>query len=392
MFHHSRPTLKFFARVDRVNAGVSPVVMRITLNRKKTEMVVGHIAPELWNDKTEMAKGKTDQARAINLIIENRRATLMQLVVRAELNNEVLTLDKCRGLFSGNAPAVDFWQFIDQEIERGKSIVSHQHWKHYVTARQKLARFAPGVNWHDLNPDFWRSFHAYMAGKLNNHPNTIFKTLSFFRRWLNIAVKDGYLQINHLQQYTVKKAPTNREYLTINEVEKLENLLIATNIPDKIRLVLPWFLFGCYTGLRYADLKALRWNDINENCIVLKQGKTGMVVRIPLTNQAKQHLPDPGNGYVFRVYSNQKCNDYLKIAAMYAGINKSVSFHVARHTFATISLNIGIPIEIVSQLLGHQDIKTTRVYAKLLNKTIDENMKRWDQLSDFGRRNINSIL
>ena len=163
---------------------------------------------------------------------------------------------------------------------------------------------------------------------------------------------------------------------------KLEQLLIQ-NVDKKFNNVLTWFLFSCYTRLRYSDLYGLTWENINNNKINIIQEKTNEAVYVPIIDKAQNLLPETlvKAGKVFKLYTNQKCNEYLKLIMILAGINKkSISFHCARHTFATVSLNLGIRFEVVSKLLGHTDLKTTKIYARLLNETTDNEMLKWNKL------------
>lgn len=191
-------------------------------------------------------------------------------------------------------------------------------------------------------------------------------------------MRSGLIAENVLLDYRPKKVRTYRQALTIDQVESIERVLMDGRAPEKIRTVARWFLFSCYTGLRYADLKGLRWASVVDGQLILWQNKTSERVVIPLIYKAKKLMGAPGNGFVFGIYSNQKCNEYLKVLAAWAGIDQNLTFHIARHTFATVALNNGIALEVVSALLGHQDIKVTRIYAKMLDDTLKKEMRKME--------------
>ena len=173
------------------------------------------------------------------------------------------------------------------------------------------------------------------------------------------------------------------QYLTIEELKKLHTLVFSLS-NQLLFNVGRYFLFACYTGLRYSDVKQLKWENIQDNMIRLNMVKTGDEIFIPLNDKARHILSTIDNkdktGEVFRVITNQKTNLALKKLASLAGINKNLSFQVARHTFATVSLTLGIPVEVVSKLLVHHDIKITMIYAKVIDEVRIEQMQKWNKL------------
>ena len=219
-----------------------------------------------------------------------------------------------------------------------------------------------------------------MRTELNNKTNTVGKTLNNFNALLQISYKKGNIKKIETTQYQLRYEKTNRTFLSMDELNRLEKLM-DENIAENIKNTVRCFLFCCYTGLRYTDLFELTFNKIIDHSIEIKQQKTDKFLKLPLCKRAlnlidinKFHT----NEKVFKAYTNQKMNDYIKIAAFMIRINKSLSFHCSRHTFATVSLNLGIPLNVVSEFLGHADLKTTLIYAKLLEHTKIDEMSKWD--------------
>ena len=217
-----------------------------------------------------------------------------------------------------------------------------------------------------------------MKRELGNNENTINKSLSFVKVMINRAINDSAIRTNPIKEYKLKKIAGTREYLNIQELEKLEKLEFK-ELTKPQRNTLKYFLFSCYTGLRYQDIKDLCFRSINNGMITVIMHKTKEKVTIPVIHKAFQML---GDGFpeqkVFKVYTNQVTNRYLKELMVLALIKKRISFHCARHTFATVCLELGIPLEYVNSLLGHQDLKTTQIYAKILDYKKIEVMKKWD--------------
>ena len=191
----------------------------------------------------------------------------------------------------------------------------------------------------------------------------------------------GWVTGNPFHMLNLRKDRTERAYLTIDELERLANREFTSERLERMRDI---FLFCCYTGLSYIDVKTLttdnlvRKND-GKLWIVTKRTKTEVPVNVPLLEiplrLIKKYEPLRKGNLVFPVYSNQKSNDYLKEIAALCGINKDVTFHVARHTFATtVTLENGVPVESVSKMLGHTNIQTTQIYARITERKINQDM------------------
>jgi len=277
-----------------------------------------------------------------------------------------------------------YYQYARDFIELNKSKWVSEHTRHYYAELTKLEKFQEAVFVEDMNVSFLARYEKYMRETLKNKSNTVHKSFKFMKPILSFATKEKIIQETPFGSYSVAKEPTNRDYLTIDELHKLENLLPVYKENKKLSNVLTYFLFACYTGLRYYDLAELRHgNIINQEYIELIMHKTRERVIIPLSGKAKLMLPEASNFpdlKVFKVVSNQKTNDYLKNIAIAAGINKTVTCHVARHTFATVCLTLDIPLPVVSKLLGHTDIKTTQIYAKIVDKKKFDEMSKWNSL------------
>ncbi len=191
---------------------------------------------------------------------------------------------------------------------------------------------------------------------------------------------------NPYGSFKVSRNETHRDYLTIQELEQIRNKEINTLRMETIRDI---FIFACYTGLGYAELKKLNGTHIHQGndggkWIIIDRNKTDIRCRVPLLPQAiaisqkYKNFPIPQNRVkLLPVHSNQKMNEYLKELAGICGINKKLSMHVARHTFATsVTLSNGVPIETVSKMLGHTSIKTTQIYARIVDTKISTDMKK----------------
>jgi len=212
---------------------------------------------------------------------------------------------------------------------------------------------------------------------------------------LNLAERLDWIQSNPFKNYKLRYERKEREYLTADQLEILKNKQISVS---RIQFVKDLFIFSCYTGIAYIDIQ----NLINENLmkgidhqmwISFKRHKTGTAVKLPLLPEAlsiiekyQDHPATDGKPWIFPRITNQRVNAYLKEIADLCGINLNLTFHMARHTFATtVTLSNGVPIETVSKILGHTNLKTTQIYARVIeNKVADDMLSLRNKLKKEG--------
>ena len=223
-------------------------------------------------------------------------------------------------------------------------------------------------------------FKQYLLTKVSQNTTKLYLTV--LKTVFNYAIKKEYLTKNpFIKVDPVKTTETIREYLTADEIKTIEQT--ETGATETKRA----FLFACYTGLRFSDIKNLKYEDIKDDIVQIKMIKTSSLIRIPLNQQSKKYLytdnkilPLPQTN-VFNLPTPISCNKALKRLFKKAGIKKNkISFHLSRHTFATLGLKSGINIHMVSKLLGHKDLSTTEIYAKLLDSAKIEAIAKLDNL------------
>jgi len=229
---------------------------------------------------------------------------------------------------------------------------------------------------------------TFTSGLLSE--NTKYGYIKILNVALNRAVRDGILVNNPLallpKQERPKKQLENREYLTLDEIKQL------AGTPCRKPIIKNAFLFSCFSGLRFSDVKNLTWGQIqtdNEGKKVIRftQQKTDKPEHLQLSDEALRFLTERGEAknsdVIYPLSNNGYTNETLKSWILAAGITKRVTFHVSRHTNATLLLSLGVPIETVSKLLGHSDIQTTQIYAKVIDKNKREAVSKLDGLLDM---------
>jgi integrase len=202
---------------------------------------------------------------------------------------------------------------------------------------------------------------------------------------LRIAIQKGLTTNYPFSSYKIKSEEVEKDYLDLNEVHLLHQLYYSEDTPQRIKVTLHYFLLSCYTGLRLSDIKRVNKEHIINQSIIIKTQKTGAKVSIPLSPPALSLMNFDLDGIeLFErtiKQSNSRIttdlNDALKLTEIK---NKKITFHCSRHTFAINSLVLGIPLEVVSKILGHTAIKTTQIYAKIINSLVNNEMKKWDSI------------
>lgn len=276
------------------------------------------------------------------------------------------------GILKENSSDRRFFVFANEQLTRKKDSISAESYMTYKSAFTKIEKFMPGVTLDDLSEELIASYRQWML-KNGNNENTCSKSLRTLRTFTNLAVRYGALEKNPFQWLRIKKVSGKRDFLSIEDFEKLVALYPSLEGIEKE--VCRSFLFSCTTGIRYGDMKRFTIENVEDDQIQITMHKTGLPVSIPVSKKAAVYLYEKG---WFRVYCNKVTNRVLKQLAIKANIDKRMTFHVARHTFATICITIGMPIEVVSKLLGHTDIKTTQIYAKVVDTLKKKEMIKWD--------------
>ncbi len=361
--------------------GTKPIYLRVTILRKSKEFSLKLSSfPNNWDKGNLIFIGKDRVTNENNIILQSYKNKINELILKYKYENKQVYLSDFENDFLGKKIyTIDFCEFIDQTIEANKHKFAVGTLKFYKGNRSKLNRFNPKLKFTDINISFIKKYEKYMITVLNNNVNTCNKSLTFIKSILNKAIQENIIDENPFKNFPIKNVDGKRDFLTKDEVQKIKEFTVNTD-NTKLKNVAQYFLFSCLSGLRYSDIKALKYKDIVNDIISIKMVKTKDYVRIPLNNITKGLLDDyvSENEFVFKVYSNQKTNDYLKEIAIKTGIKKLLTFHVARHTFATLGLNVGIPIEVISKMLGHANIKTTQIYAKIVDDLKIQEMKKFN--------------
>ena len=252
----------------------------------------------------------------------------------------------------------------------------------YYLNLKKIEMFDPGLECENMTSETVRNFKHHLE-MLHNKEATVVKALSVFRVFCNKMKADGVINCDPFENVKIRRAYSHRGFLTLRELKHLylnyvDMRMTLTRSEDDVMRV---FLFSCFTGLRYSDLRTLDASEIFDWKIRKQMHKTGEAVYIPIPVQARLLLPNPlTSGRVFHVVDNSTFNRTLRRGARKLGHYKHIHCHLARHTFATTCITIGIPLPATSKLLGHRNLDTTLIYAKYVDTFLDKEMKKFDRL------------
>lgn len=382
---------RVFIRMDYKKAdGSHPIYLRVIINRKKKDYALNLSTHEkYWDERKTAVKAGDPLHIRKNTLLSKFMNKANDIIFQSRIDDKAISHNDFYRLFFENRNYHSFYGFIKSEIEILKEKLKPGTIHNYKCQLSKLMKFRPELNIQEINIEFLQLYENYMISSLKNNQNTISKTFNWLKAVLNRAIEKGIIKENVFSRhnYRIKAIKGKREFLNDNEIQKLEEIYHQNILSDGKSNVLKYFLFCCYTGLRYSDVKTLRYkhiintkiDNIDHSLIKMDMQKTGDEVTIPLTQKALALIGSGlDNQSVFNVISDQPTNRYLKDIMITAGIKKDISFHCSRHTFAKSGLNSDMNIVVLSKILGHTELKTTMIYLKIDDTDKFREMKKLD--------------
>ena len=360
--------------------GTALVQVEALLNQRKVYFRTNlYLKPEHWNSRNAQVDNHP-QAHDLNSMLFEFVLHLQAIELSLWKRGIPVTLSLLKDAIKKDKPVnVTFPVFAKiyvQESDRKRSTKEN-----LMTTITVLQEFRPGLDFKDITYTFLKEFEVHLKEK-GNSVNTIAKHLRQLRTLVNEAINQGYIPSDAypFRKYKIKQEKGRKEFLTPDELKRLENL----DVDKKLRHVLDAFLFCCYTGLRYSDFCQLTPENIirvnGKRWLYFKSVKTDVEIRLPL------HLLFEGKALAVlerydivtdfaKIGPNSEANKYLAQLATLARIRKHITYHTARHTCATLLVHQGVPITTVQKLLGHTSVRTTEVYSEVLSNTIIRDLK-----------------
>jgi site-specific recombinase XerD len=391
-------SILFYSKTARTNKnGLVPIYLRVTIDGVRFEQCTQrYVLPSKWFAAAGKAKGNNEEAKTLNYFLDALKQKVHNYKWEIAHEGLELTVDAFRKKWLGVKERPYYLlEIFKQHNEQLKQLIgtdcSKATFGKYRTTFDHTAKF---IKWKYLLNDidithlqynFIPEFEFYLKSQQKCNHNTTIKYLSNLRKVINTCIKNNWLAKDPFFGYKMSKKEVVRDFLTEDELQTIASKDFKNERLNQVRDI---FLFSCFTGLAYIDAKRLKRADVcigidNEKWIFTRRKKTDSPTRIPLLptvleimEHYKAHPKCEFEGSLLPVPSNAKLNAYLKEIADICGINKHLTFHIARYTFATtITLNNGVPIETVSKMLGHKSIKITQIYAKILDRKISDDMQ-----------------
>ncbi|RXG11238.1 site-specific recombinase XerD [Leeuwenhoekiella aestuarii] len=390
-------SLLFFIKKSKVNSlGKTSIFLRITLDGRRCEFSVHRkVHPNYWNSKTQLVLGNSAEAQEINRHLSVMKNKVYSIQQNFERENSSYSAFDIRDVLIGKDKTqkklLEIFQEHNDKVESliGKDFAAgtaerYRTCKKHVEAYIKQKYQRNDIPVQDVDHKFITGLEYYLKTTRKCAHNSAIKYITNFKKIIRIAHANDWIDKDPFLHWKAKLKIVEREFLTEEEIQKIINLDLKMERLDQVRDI---FIFCCFTGLAYADVKKLNRGDISigvdgEEWIKTKRSKTDTRSNIPILPIAKTIIEKykenellKDRNLVLPVLSNQKMNAYIKEIATLAGIPKNLTFHLARHTFATtVTLSNGVPIESVSKMLGHTNLKTTQHYAKILDMKVSRDM------------------
>lgn len=398
MNHHAF-TIQPIVRRNRANAaGQIPVFFKLIVNGKLVEISTKqYVTPSQWSSEKGRLKGNTETARTINTCLDNLRNKLQKIFNQLEEKGESITAEKVKSIYLGKSSRqktlLEVFTYHNEKMKAqvGGDFARGTFVRYTTTIGliEEFIKYQYGVSdmvLADLNHEFVTNLEFWLKTVRHCNHNTTMKYISNLRKIVYLALSNEWTDKDPFTKFKVTLKEVKREALTAQELERLQAKDFGTNRLGQVRDI---FVFCCYTGLAYADVAKLHTSQLSrgidgKHWIFTDRTKTKTASNIPLLSPAlaliekyKQHPQAVTKGLVLPVLTNQKMNAYLKEIADLCGIDKKMTTHLARHTFATtVTLTNGVPIETVSSMLGHKNLKTTQIYAKVVQAKVSADMEK----------------
>jgi site-specific recombinase XerD len=388
----------FYLRKYKTNRGKAPIYMRITVNGKRADLSIKRsIDQESWNVHKGLAKGNKAEMQALNLYLEKVRAKIVHHYQEMTLTGKMITAAAIKNKFLGvDRQEYTLNKLMEYHNNQMVMVIAAGTMKNYYTTQKYLKRFllqevkANDTPLSEIDYKFVTEFELFLrAWKPVDHQrplknNGVMKHMERFHKMINLAKKLEWMNNDPFFNYRLKFEKVERGFLTQNELLSIEAEEFKI---DRLKQVRDLFVFSCYTGLSYIDVVNLTPESValgidGTKWIFTKRQKSSEEVQVPLLPKAlaiiEKYKDNPKVVHEEKLLpgmSNQKINSYLKEIAGLCGIEKNLTFHLARHTFATtVTLMNGVPIESISKMLGHTKLSTTQIYAKVVESKLSHDM------------------
>ncbi len=372
--------------------GNKPIYLQVFIQKQRIRIPLNiSVDPDFFDNKNQVVKKKYPHSDKLNIIIKQALQKADSIILDSEIYGGNITKSSFIAAYfetiSNHKSVIDF---IKKEITN--STVTKNTIKSHNSMLNHLMAFKKDITFGEVNYEFVESFDKYLIKKQLGI-NTIHRYHKTFCAFINIAIKKNIKVENPYNKFKIKTVESEIEYLTFDELLLLMNLYDSDNLAANLQHVLRYYLFSCTcNGIRFSDISQLADENISQNELVFTPEKTKKFrnfIRLPLTKMGNKYVEDARkspykskSNTLFNCFTNQKTNQYLKEIALYAGI-KPITFHSARHTFATLFLTKSNDVATLQKLLGHAKMEQTMMYVHISQQQKIRELAKFDEMFDI---------
>jgi integrase/recombinase XerD len=397
-------SILFFLKKDKASKGIAPLYVRITINKKFVDISLKRrLKLVSWDHKFQKVIGADKELKEVQEKVRQTRTEINSAYDTLRYNKEVLTADSIKTFLEsdGEEEQTTLLFLMNYHNTEVKKLLEPGTMKNYYSTERYVKEFLvkrkkrTDIYLSQLDYKFIIDFEIYLRqrepdkGQRPCTNNTVMKHIERLRKMINIALKNDWIVKDPFLRFERHMIHKDRQCLELEELETIKALNFDIHGQEIVR---DTFVFSCYTGLAFADVCNLstehlvtdiegeKWIEMVRQKTANFSGKKFYVLLLPeaieLIKKYRGHPMASYTGTVFPIYSNQATNRYLKVISKMANLNFALTYHIARHTFATtVTLENGVPMESVSKMLGHSSIRTTQIYSKVKKKKVSTDMK-----------------
>ncbi|NQY28071.1 MAG: site-specific integrase [Flavobacteriaceae bacterium] len=369
-------------RKDRINKyGTSSIYIMIRVNQKSKKLFTGvSVSLKSFDSSKGRVKGKSQTAKDFNLIIEKLLSDINKIEVEYRLSGSYLDLDTLIKELTNPTPKFDFIKFWEMQMEVQKKILKNSTYNQQMSSLRKLKKWKKVIPFSIINDTFIPEIEVWCKKKLGNENTTVSTLIKNIKKYLHLANKQGIKTPLTYDDIKVTRYQGKRTFLLKEDIQLLYDYWDSKFIKISHKLVLSKFLFSCFTSLRISDIQKITQENIVDNTLFYSSTKTEKLNRIKIPKKAFQFINTETKHLFNDEYTPQTINELLKEICIILDIKKNVTFHVARHSFATNYIIRGGNVVNLQKLMDHSDIKETMIYVHIIDSVMDEEIDIMDDL------------
>lgn len=389
-------TVLFWIRKGRTSENMAPLHCRVTISGQRYEIPMNIYLPlSSWSATAQKALGKSDASKEVNRYIEDLKMAIDETLTRIRNKNYLLNIENFKLMFNAQdneystiSKLFEYHEIIETKKLKKNTFAGYRITRNHLINYVKNKYHTTDYDISAIDKAFVNEFFAYLQGfnRKDNKKlcttNGALKHITRFKKVMNMALANEWISRNPACLLKAKKDKVDVGFLNEEEIRAIQ----IAKLPPKLVISREIFIFAVYTGISYTDMINLTNENItigidHSPWLTYRRQKTGVRVALPLLEPAQRIIEEfdcynshKPNSHLFPFICGQTINRNLKLIAATAKVKKRVTYHIGRHTFATtITLQRGIPLETVSKMLGHTNVTTTQIYAKVVdNKVMDD--------------------